>query len=131
MGLQTDNNPIQLSRMNLEKGKRLKTIAPLSDREQKNTATGDPRYQGVGARHRATGYASGTRGVNTRLENTGRESKLVDISYREISIRRRRAPNVNLMRTPMKQGFAVGERPTVRRVDRTSNEIPLNHRKLF
>ncbi len=106
-----DTNPIQLSRMELQVGKRNRMIAPLERRFDNGTFVGTPREQSVISRERATGNTSGSRGANSRLENSGKESKLVDISEREFAVRKRRTPIMNFMRTPRLQKFGEGERP--------------------
>ena len=106
-----DNNPIQLTRMELQLGKSRKMIAPLVQRYSNSTTSGDPRSQSLETRQRSSGWSTGLRGVNTRLENTGKESKLVNLGYRNIVFRRRTSPSANLIRTPQKQTFGIGERP--------------------
>ena len=116
MGLYSDNNPVQLSRMELTIGKRNKIIAPLNERGIGDTVRGTPRSQPVPSRQRATGTSSGTRGANSRLENTGQESKLVDIEKRTVLSRRRRVrPNFTI-RTPQLQRFTEGERPDLNKL---------------
>ena len=129
MGLISDNNPIQVARMRYDAGKGTTLVAPLVQRNSRDVETGKARQQPLESRQRSSGFAPGLRGANTRLENTGKESKLVDISKREITYRRRRAPNVNLMRTPIKQQFSEGERPNFGNLNRGSYGGPRNQKQ--
>lgn len=104
MGIYSDNNTIYMDRMGLDSGKRVKTIAPISG-QRINTNNGKMRLQSRESRQRVSGTASGIRGVNTRLENTGKESKLINVSKREFIVRRRKSPHINLLRTPHIQDF--------------------------